>query len=514
VQYLADLNPNLGDWGTIFLDADDNACASQALAYFQAKMNAQNAVGGRWTGWLKGGDVFLMSSAALRFGARGLLSSNLHGQIVTALTEYYDSTVGVGCSISAGNGCMDEYTVAAAGYSWAGAYLWLTQSMAGSHNAGDFLVKGQDYVARSLSPLYSVCIHHIHPRPLAAADSCVQCTTDYNPGGPYDNNASDLRSRISNGDTEVLTYEHNFENPDYGIGLLTSVGTAVLGLRRAGATYSPSEIEKVIAHGLLRNGQLHAKPYASSCDLAWTHDYCVGSTCSATNTTCITNVCAVPTGQPCYDQFGSYEYNPGMFPIKGLLSREYASADAATLDLGSPYYQFDQWNGFCSGTPFQTYTPGEYNDFFNDARWAAYYTLPVVWSESSAGTDPQPRLAGVDPVQHVDSPTPFTSQPVRSGPNSLFGWAFDGLGSISSSSFSFKVDGGPVTLQGFSYGGSRTDVCAFFGLTNQPASCPLGWGGTYTPPMGFTTGWHTFEVTIVSSSGSVSRFTRGFYFTP
>jgi len=168
-QYLADLNPNLGDWGTIFRDADDDACASQALSYFQAKINAQNAVSGRWTGWLKGGDVFLMSSAALRLGARGQLGSSLHGQIVTALSEYYDSTVGVGCSIGGGNGCMDEYTVAAAGYAWAGAYLWLTQSMAGSHNAGDFLVKAQDYVARSLSPLYSVCIHHIHPRPGAAA---------------------------------------------------------------------------------------------------------------------------------------------------------------------------------------------------------------------------------------------------------------------------------------------------------------------------------------------------------
>src|SRR3954471_2739015 len=477
VRYLARLNPDFGDWGSIFRDADDDACAAQALSFFQAKINAQNAVGGSWTGWLNGGDVFLMSGAALRLGARGLLSSSLHNQIVTALTQYYDSTVAAGCSISGGNRRMDEYTVAAAGYAWAGAYLWLTQSTAGTHNAGDYLVKAQDYVARSLSPVYSVCIHHIHPRPGAAADSCVQCTSDYNPGGIY--GAADLRARIANGDTEVLSYEHNFEDPAYGIGLLTSVGTAVLGLRRAGATYSPSELEKVIAHGLLRNGQLHAKPYAGACDMAWTHDYCVGTTCSATNTACVTSYCAPPPNQPCYDIFGSYEYNPGMFPIHRLLSREYALTNPSDLILASPYYQFDQWNGLCSSTPFQTYTPGEFNDFFNDGRWAGYYTLPVLWSASSVN-DGTPRLAGVDPVQHVDSPTPFSSQPVRSGPNSFYGWAFDGLGSISSSSFSFTVDGSPVTLQGFSYGGSRTDVCAYFGLTNQPASCPVGWGGTYT----------------------------------
>jgi hypothetical protein len=512
VQYLG-LDPNLGDWGSILLDADDNACAWQALSFFQAKMNVQSAASGGWTGWLKGGDVFLMSGAALRLGARGWLSSSLHTQITTALSQYYGATVGMGCSINGGNGCMDEYTVAAAGYAWASAYLWLTQSTAGAYNAGNFLGKAQDYVARSLSPLYSICIHHIHPRPGFTFDSCVQCTTDYNPGGLY--GAADLRTRIANGDTEVLSYEHGFEDPAYGIGLLTSVGTAVLGMRRAGVPYNPSDLEKVIAHGLLRNGQLHAKPNAQVCDTAWTHDYCVGVTCSATNTACVTSTCAPPPPpNPCYDKFGDYEYNPGMFPVRGLLSREYALTSPSDLILSSPYYQFDQWNGQCAQTPFKTYTPGEYNDFFNDGRRAAYYTLPVLWSASSV-SDGTPRLAGVAPVQYVDSPTASMNQPMHSGPNSVYGWAFDGLGTISASSFSFKEDDSPITLQGLSYGGSRTDVCSFYGLTNQPASCPVGWGGTYTPSASLAlNNWHTFEVTIVSSSGSVSHFKRSFYLTP
>ncbi|HEX7184189.1 MAG TPA: hypothetical protein VF756_20340 [Thermoanaerobaculia bacterium] len=515
------LNVNLGDWGSIFRDADDNSCAVKARSFLQAKLSKQNAVSGSWTSWLKGGDVYLMTGAALRLGARGLLTSALHGQILTALSRYYPSTVGMGCSINSGNGCMDDYSVAAAGYAWAGAYLTLTQSTVGTpgysdyHTSSDFLVKAQDYVGRSLSPVYSVCIHHIHNRPGTAAASCAACTTDYNPGGAYANNAADLRWRISNGDTEVLSYEHGFENASYGVGLLTSVATAVLGLRRAGVPYAPSDFQKVVAHGLLRNGQLRADPYATVCDTAWTHNYCVTPSCTATNVTCITNVCAAPPPpQKCYDQFGSYEYNPGMFPVRGLLSREYALTSPSDLILGSPYFQFNQFNGFCSQTPFRTYSPGEYNDFFNDGRWAAYYTLPVEWSTASYSSDPRPRLAGVNPVQYVDQPTGSMSQPVHSGPNTFFGWAFDGEGFISGSSFSFKIDGSPISLQGFGYGGSRTDVCAYYGLTNQPASCPVGWGGTYTPPANLATGWHTLQVTVTSSTGSVSTFKRSFYFKP
>jgi hypothetical protein len=513
VQYYpSSVNSNFGDWGSIFRDADNDACAAQAVYFFNAKMYVQSLAQG-WTSWLNGGDVYLMTSAALRLGARGLLSSNVHSQILTALSQYYNSTVGSGCSISGGNGCMDEYSVAAAGYAWAGAYLWLTQSTAGFYGYGEFIGKAQDYIGRSLSPYYSVCIHHIHPRPGAGSDACSMCTADYNPGHLYYLNHTDLRTRIANGDTEVLSYEHNFENPSYGAGLLTSVATAALGMRRAGAAYSPSDFERVVAHGLLRNGQVHAKPGATSCDLSWTHDYCTGNTCAMTGLSCITlSSCAPPQNQPCYDKFGDWEYDPGMFPIRGLLTREYSLSGPGDLILPSPSYQFDQFNGLCMATPFQTYFPNTYNDFFNDGRWAAYYTLPVVWSASSYYGDPQPRLAGVDPVQHVDNPTPFPSQPVHSGANSFNGWAFDGLGSISSASFAFKVDGQAVTLQGFSYGSSRWDVCSYYGITNS--SCLFGWTGTYTPPAGFWGGWHTFEATVTSSAGSVSRFTRNFYFIP
>jgi hypothetical protein len=507
------LNNNLGDWGSIFRDADDNACAVKARSFLQAKLIAQNGVSGSWTSWLKGGDVYLMSAAALRLGARGLLTSSLHSQILTALGNYYPSTVASGCSHNSGNGCMDEYSVAAAGYSWAGAYLWLTQSSAGGHPSGDFIQKGQDYVGKALSPLYSVCIHHIVPRSGQPADSCTACTADYNPGGAYYLNATDLQSRINLGQTEVLSYEHGYENPSYGIGLMTSVATAVLGLRRAGVPYSPSDFEKVVANGLFRNGQLHAKTGATSCDMAWPSGYCVGSTCTTSGISCITSTCSPPPSN-CVDQFGSYQYNPGMFPVRGLLSREYALTTTPSLILGGSYYQFDQFNGLCASTPFQTYHPLDFNDFFNDGRWAGYYTLPSVWSTSSYNSDPQPRLAGVNPVQYTDNPVGSASQPVRSGANTFSGWAFDGEGTLTAGSFSFKVDGSSVTLQGFGYGGSRSDVCSFYSLTNQPAGCPVGWGGTYTPPVGFATGWHTLVVTVQSSTGSVSTFTRSFYYTP
>ena len=83
----------------------------------------------------------------------------------------------------------------------------------------------------------------------------------------------------------------------------------------------------------------------------------------------------------------------------------------------------------------------------------------------------------------------------------------------TTANFSFKVDGLPVTLTGFAYGGWRTDVCSTTGV-NKGTNCPVGWSGTYTPS-GLTTGTHTLQVTVTSANGqSVSTFKRNFTYQP
>ncbi len=78
MDFKADVNANLGDWGTIFMDADTNGCEVAARDFLQSKLERQNLDANGWKGGLRGGDVYLVTAAALRLGGRGLLSSAIH----------------------------------------------------------------------------------------------------------------------------------------------------------------------------------------------------------------------------------------------------------------------------------------------------------------------------------------------------------------------------------------------------------------------------------------------------
>jgi hypothetical protein len=170
--------------------------------------------------------------------------------------------------------------------------------------------------------------------------------------------------------------------------------------------------------------------------------------------------------------------------------------------LGSPYYQFDQFSGLCSPSKFSST-----GAFFNDGRYAAYYQISSEWAYGT-----QPPVWGPSPAKYVDFPQSAT--PV-SGTTTFSGWAFDGESNatLTAASFSFTVDGTPVTLQGFTYGGWRTDVCSTFGV-NKGANCPVGWGGTFNPA-GLSTGTHLLKVQVTSANGqSISSFQRSFTYQP
>ncbi len=63
----------------------------------------------------------LVTAAALRLGGRGLLTSSIHNEVLKALASYDFANWGGPCARGGGNGCMDDYSVAAAGHAWAGA---------------------------------------------------------------------------------------------------------------------------------------------------------------------------------------------------------------------------------------------------------------------------------------------------------------------------------------------------------------------------------------------------------
>jgi hypothetical protein len=496
--YKADLNENFGDWGTIFLDADTNGCEVTARDFLKVKLQQQNLASGGWKGGLRGGDIYMLTAAALRLGARGLLTSAIHGEILQALASYDFANWGGACSRNSGNGCMDDYALAAAGHAWAGAYLWYTQSstVLPARDAAWFIGEARRYIKLSFSPQETVCIRSILP----TASACKACLDDYNTAFQSNSDATALRNDIAADAKEVLSFEHGFENPNYGLGLLTSISVAVQGLEVAtGTSYQPSSYEKVIAHGLFRTAQYHAPQTSNVCQTAWM-DNCVGLECSMIGH-CISGSC-LPPANGCGEDWGGVKYDAGMYPVKSLLQNEFALPAGNAEILGSPYYQFNQFSGNCSPSKFSSTAA-----FFHDGRYAGYYWIPSQWAYTS-----QPPVWGLSPAQTVDAPSPSTA--VRSGSTLFSGWAFDGDGTLTAASFAFTLDGQPLTLTGFAYGGSRNDVCAYFGV-NKGVNCPVGWSGTFNPPAGFTTGSHTLKVKVTSQNGaSISTYTRGFTYQP
>jgi hypothetical protein len=501
--YNSDLNTNLGDWGTIFMaaDTDTGACLTRARDFLKYKLKSQNSATNGWAGGLRGGDVFLLTAAAMRVATKGLLTSEIHGDILTALANYTFEHWGGPCARPGGNGCMDDWTVAAAGHAWAGVYLWYTQATtANGRDSGWFRSEAKRYIKLSVSPKDTLCV-----RPLSDL-MCASCTDEYNTAYDSDSlttaDAAALRDKIVNNQVEVLSFEHGYENPSYGVGLLTSVATAVQGLKVAGDPYvPPTEFLKVMAHGLFRTGQSHAPSSATNCQATWLNN-CVGLNCSLQNQHCLSGSCDPPQFG-CADGSGDHAYSADMFPVKYLLDHEFQlDPSIQKLILDSPSYQFTD---FC-GSRFSPTA-----SFFHDGRLAAYEQIPHQWAYVN-----QPPVAGVNPVQHTDVPQPAALNPPQpvTGTTTFFGWAFDGEGTLSTASFSFTLDGQPTTLQNLSYGGSRTDVCNYYGLTGW-GNCLVGWSGTFTPPLGFTAGNHVFTVTVRSGNGlSTSTFQRTFTYQP
>jgi hypothetical protein len=51
MDYKADLNANLGDWGTIFMDIDTDGCELTARDFLQSKLERQNLDANGWKGY-------------------------------------------------------------------------------------------------------------------------------------------------------------------------------------------------------------------------------------------------------------------------------------------------------------------------------------------------------------------------------------------------------------------------------------------------------------------------------
>jgi hypothetical protein len=345
--YNPGLNENFAEYGTLFQDAAKDLCVDKVQSLLLQKVHDQNIHNGFTDKWLGGGDIYLITATALQLGARHKLLSgpgSLDEEIETALASYNFKSV---CDYPK-NTCMDDFSVAAAGKAWAAAYEKLNGRTA---EANAYKAEAIDFLHRSLSQTESVCLHQVE------AD-CKRCAIGLDAGT--------LRSRIEGtrpmlGTIEVLTYNHGFANPNYGIGLLTSMSSAVEGLRVMGALadYAPSELEAVIAQGLLRQGQINS----STAPPAWRNDNCWHFDDHGQ--------CFIGT---CVDNTTDGPYTPDMYPVREFLLEKLSLNGGLPLELPGQF-QFDSFNPAAFDTCHKD---------FSDGRLAAYRDLGFRWPYTNA----------------------------------------------------------------------------------------------------------------------------------
>jgi PKD repeat protein len=475
VVYKPNLNDNLGDYGTLFQAAKSLCCAEKVQKLFYKKLETQLAEpNGFENRWLGGGDIYFISAIGLQLGAQRLLPPSLDAMIEAAIQRFNHVP---NCSFPT-NTCMDDLAVSAAGFAWAAAY----EAKSGRPGlAAQHAGMAQDFFHRSFSQTESVCLQ-------TAGTPCNACDVPL----VSENDLvaiADLETAIANDEVDVLVFNHDRANPNYGLGLFTSLSTSLAGLRLAGSDFKPTRLEAVLAQGMFREAQHHASPSGMVCGNAWDTQ-----SCQAFDAACSPRDCGDPDTTKRADGTQEGPYSADMYPVLDFIN------DKFKIDNGLPLidpngYQFD---GFCDSR-FMTE-----NSFMSDGRLSVYRDLAWTWPYQGA----QPALQG--PSSPETAPEAWIDSPAHNqtitGTTQFFGWAADGDSAVSS--LRFELDGQPATLQGSDYGGTRTDVCAAKGYL-KCSDCPVGWGGSFSPA-GLANGTHVLRVIATDPAGNTGVFDRSF----
>ena len=287
------LGPGLNAYAIIFRDADPRnpGCNQSAANHLETKLintfgqdypnsgtvypidqlNALNPAtfphpapafgsAGTLQGWLEGGFPTYIFPTALRLYTEGKVSPNLE-KLLDKVAEFMASNATFDsqgkfvltsrdpgglfphCALDStgdfGNNCMDDYSIAAAGFAWAAAYKTFRQKV----NLPDLIGPANAAIAASFSTDASICI---------VPDAVIKNRTPQNmPAsgrGPCTGTVQDLRATPP---AQTFSLNHGHQTPAYGYGLLTSISSAAFGLKLAGASHSFSPDEKTVALALL-----------------------------------------------------------------------------------------------------------------------------------------------------------------------------------------------------------------------------------------------------------------------
>ena len=355
-SYWEDVNLNLGDYGRIFQDA---AQPSNSAAWISARDalirkidntiaagnhydSSVNKTVGPYQGWLDGVNVSLIMAAGL------LLSDSGKQQLTRPLDSAIRRVIGsyvfnrdAGCGYSDGrwqsqNTCMDDYAVAASGLAWIAAYKYKR----GDSGVSYYVTQATNAINSALSLDESVCAY---PSGTTFLPTSAR--------GPCTATVDNLRA----GTAETVSLNHGQQNIPYGLGLMTSISSAFIGLQTAGANPSLTQDQKDIALALYNEGQ------------AQNHTAADGSTFVARGCYALkTDLTGFQTIANCGDVGNGYK--PKMFPVKTFYQ-------ILGIVLPTAGYQFDLFDPDLFLNP----NTGVWDAFYNNGRFSVYRDLTQCW---------------------------------------------------------------------------------------------------------------------------------------
>ncbi|HEX2210163.1 MAG TPA: hypothetical protein VHG93_20980 [Longimicrobium sp.] len=359
-----DFNLDLNDFAYILRDSQDPNCYAEAKTRLQAKMGAIPL--DYWTRWLSGGSLSMALAAGMNIGYFTDIGPTLDVRLRNAANSYQRTLQtetgypggAVVCGVGGGNTCLEDYAMGNTTYSWIAAY--------------------RRWTGRDWRPARTLAINDMKST-LAASTSCIR----YNgarANDPVKNFCNGTLAELRAGTASILSMNHGYQTPAYGVGQMTSLAAGFVALEIAEAPVQSSEIpleQRDIAKALFMEGAVNA---SSAGD--WNAPNCY----QASGTSLI-------SGVPCYDP-------PAFHPAEDWAVEGNMTHYRADM---FPVYRFYQKYGLLPTLSTGQYNFSSFRDVFRDtdslaffgvARKDFYGTMANTWLDSRPPMGARPVRAG------------------------------------------------------------------------------------------------------------------------
>ena len=350
-----DLPGELDDWAALYLDArGGGACAQAAAGRWVTRLRnaASKTVCDSRQGyscqipyyqqWLAGGIISHVFAAAKEFDYRAIPTAPDVPSLLSAARSSYaqirepqDYYCGMQSLQGTPNSCMEDFALTASGFAWVAAMEYQKK-----RDPSFWIQKAQGSLSNALTSMAE-----------GGSNGGGPCVEDLTLGA---HNCDGTMATFTPTRYRVIGLDHGMENPNYGIGNMTSVASACAGLFAAGTPCQFSWQQETVARELFLTAQQRTSLDGCDWDPRGCRDWAADRQ-------------GQPAERPCDDSVflslsPDRSYKPQDFPLKLFYEKRQISGllDAATA------FQFDT---YCE--PRTTYPP-YYDKLWGPNRLAFY----------------------------------------------------------------------------------------------------------------------------------------------